>query len=85
LRNDPAARRSAAMRIIAREVTTAPYGHATGIYANCDPPTRIALIAALSEINPAGAAALSKGSSAWMRTPTGIGRIRWRLVFGREE
>jgi hypothetical protein len=81
---DPLDRAQRAMRILVREISGSPYSAATGIYAQMDSQTRSIFLAALTQFNPNGAKIIAKGSRAWMRTPTGLLRLIWRLIFGNE-
>ncbi len=89
LRRNPRELATRGARILAREVSVAPYAHATGIYAHWDSAAKSILVDALREFNPDGAAVLAKDSKAWMRTGTGFLsgtlHVLWRIFFGRAD
>jgi hypothetical protein len=84
LYHSPRDRRAQALRILVREISSAPYPYATGIFDRLDAAAKPVVLDAMKQYNPRAAIILAKGSRAWMRSPTGIFRLLWRLLFGRE-
>ncbi len=84
LYNSPRDRRTQALRILVREISSAPYPYATGIFDGLDDAAKLVVLNLMKQYNPRAAIILAKGSRAWMRSPTGIFRLLGRLLFGRE-
>jgi len=83
--NNARSRADQAAQILAREISVAPFRHASGIWTTANPKARPFIHAAMRDFNPRAAQILTGNPNASWLTAPGILRALFQLFFGKDE